>query len=100
MSDKDKLITDLKAKIAVLEETETDLNNTIGFLESGIKANNAEIAELKAQLATAHDSVKSLTDLIISGDDFIAEEENATYILPSYKAWLKGLRAVIESEVK
>jgi hypothetical protein len=82
---KDKLITDLKAKIAALEsknnelvidneethkicaeitleyvariaeleEIETDLNNTIGFLESGAK-------EAQAQLATAHDSIKSL----------------------------------------
>ena len=41
----------LKKEIAELEEIETDLNNTIGFLENGIKDNVDTIAALESRLA-------------------------------------------------
>jgi hypothetical protein len=123
---KDQIITDLQAKNDHLEGINIQLAEEIAGLAADLKQGHTcntclrdqlkngehpcepldvckygkKWDELQAQLATAHDSIKSLKDLIISGDSFISEEENATYILPSYKAWLKGMRAVIESEVK
>ena len=68
------LIENLQDDNARLEEIETDLNNTIGFLENGIKDNVARITELEAEQSKSRQAWVLLQALTEAPSDMPLED--------------------------